>query len=237
MKAILQPVPKENQLLAALPQEEYERLLAHLEPCYLPKGKVLHEAGDPARYVCFPSSGMISLLSTTVDGETIEVGMVGREGMTGIPIILRVNKMPYRAVVQIPGHALLIQAHVLRDEFDRGGKLQHLLLCYTYLLFTQITQSAVCNRFHTIEERLARWLLVTRDQVQSDTLELTQEFISAMLGTPRSVVSATAGGLQKARIISYSRGIMTILDRRGLEDASCECYRIVRDEINRCFTP
>lgn len=178
---------------------------------------------------------MVSLLSTTIKGETIEVGMVGSEGVTGIPIILGVNKMPYRVVVQIPADALRIEAVALQHEFSKGGRLQHLLLCYAHTLFTQIAQSAVCNRFHTLEERLCRWLLVSRDRVHSDTFELTQDCIAQMLDTARSRVSPVAGTLRKAKLISYNRGIITILDEKGLEEASCECYGIVRDEIEHCL--
>lgn len=178
---------------------------------------------------------MVSLLSTTIKGDTIEVGMVGSEGVTGIPIILGVNKMPYRVMVQIEADALRIEAVALQDEFNKGGRLQHQLLCYAHALFTQIAQSAVCNRFHTVEQRLCRWLLISHDRVQSNTFELTQDFIAQMLGTSRSRVNPIAGALRKAKLIRYSRGSITILDKKGLEKASCECYGIVRDEIEHCL--
>ena len=227
--------PMKNRLLAALPRAEYERLLPKLQPIQLPTGRILYESGDAARFAYFLNSGMVSLLSTTLKGETIEVGMVGNEGVTGIPIILGVNKMPYRVMVQIPADALRIEAVALQHEFNKGGRLQHLLLCYAHTLFTQVAQSAVCNRFHLLEARLCRWLLVSRDRVQTDTFELTQDCIAQMLGTARSRVSPVAGALQKAKLIRYSRGVITILDEKGLEKASCECYGIVRDEIEHCL--
>ena len=227
--------PANNRLLSALPREEYERLLPHLEPVRLHKGRIIYEAGDTAHSAFFVNGGMISLLSTTEQGEVIEVAMVGSEGVTGIPIVLRVNRMPYRAMVQLPVDALRIKAPVLRQEFDRGGRFQHLLLCYTHALFTQVAQSAVCNRFHSVGERLCRWLLVSRERVGSDSFDLTQEFIAHMLGMPRSGVSAAAGALQKAGLIGYSRGRITILDREGLEEASCECYGVVADAIKNCL--
>lgn len=234
MQAVSPQTSIDNRILAALPVEERERLLPNLESVHLHKGRIIYEAGDAANFAYFVCQGMISLLSTTEDGEIIEVAMVGSEGVTGIPIILRVNKIPYRAMVQLPVDALRIKAEALKAEFDRGGRFQHLLLCYTHALFTQVAQSAVCNRFHTVEERLCRWLLVSRDRVGSDTFELTQEFIAHMLGMPRSGVSGTAKALQKAGLISYSRGRITILDRRGLEKSSCECYRIVKDAVENC---
>lgn len=230
-----QLVPVENRLLAALPRAEYERLLPKFQPIQLPRGRILYESGDAARFAYFLNSGMVSLLSTTLKGDTIEVGMVGSEGVTGIPIILGVNKMPYRVMVQITADALRIEAAALQHEFNKGGRLQHMLLCYAHTLFTQIAQSAVCNRFHSLEERLCRWLLVSRDRVQSDTFELTQDFIAQMLGTSRSRVNPVAGRLRKAKLIRYSRGTIKILDKQGLEKASCECYGIVRDEIEHCL--
>ena len=221
-----------NRILATLPREEYERLRPRLEPVRLTQSKILYEAGDVIRYAYFPKGGMVSLLSVTEDGRSIEVGMIGDEGMAGIPIVLRVNRTPYQVMVQIPANAMRIRGDALREEFKRGGKLQDLLLRYAHTLLTQVTQSAACNRFHTVEERLCRWLLVSRDRVQTDTLPLTQEFLSHMLGVPRTSVTMIAGTLQKGGLIRYSRGKITILDRQGMEAASCECYRLVREEIN-----
>jgi CRP-like cAMP-binding protein len=161
--------------------------------------------------------------------------MIGNEGMAGIPIILRCEAAPYQVMVQLEGNALRIKAGTLRAEFDRGGRLQHLLLQYTHTLLTQIAQSAACNHFHTVEERLCRWLLVSRDRVQTDTIRLTQEFLSHMLGTPRSSVTAVAGALQREGLIAYYRGRITILDRRAMESASCQCYRRGREGAKRAL--
>jgi CRP-like cAMP-binding protein len=220
-----------NMLLTALPRAEYERLLLALEPICLPRNAVLYETGSAIRHAYFLTGGMVSLLSTTEDGKTIEVGMIGNEGIVGLTVILGMSEAPYRTTVQIPGAALRVRAGALRDEFNRGGMLHTLLLRYTHTLVTQLSQSAVCNRFHTTEERLCRWLLISRDRVRSDTLSLTQETISQMLGTPRTGVTMTAGILQSNRLISYSRGKIKIVDRRGLEDAACECYGVVRREF------
>jgi CRP-like cAMP-binding protein len=222
-----------NSLLSTLPQEEYERLSPHLELVRLTPGKILYHAGDSVRHAYFPKGGMICLLSTTESGRTIEVAMIGNEGMAGIPIILRSGAAPYHVMVQLAGNALRIKAGALRTEFDRGGHLQHLLLRYTHALLTQIAQSAACNRFHTVEERLCRWLLVSRDHVQSDTIRLTHEFLADMLGTPRSSVTAVAVTLQSEGMITYRRGSITILDRPAMEAASCECYRVVREGMKR----
>jgi len=218
-----------NGLLTALPPIEYERLSPHLELVRLTPGKILYNAGDLVSYAYFPKGGMISLLSITEDGRTIEVAMIGNEGMMGVPIILRNRVAPYQMMVQLAGNALRIRENVLRVEFDRGGKLQDLLLRYTHSVLIQVAQSAACNRFHTVEERLCRWLLVSRDRVQTDTLHLTQEFLSHMLGVPRTSVTMIAVNLQKEGFIRYNRGRITILDRSGLEAASCECYRRVRE--------
>lgn len=220
-----------NQLLAALNRHECEDLLPNLKLTHLSKNKILYEAGDMVRHAYFLKGGMVSLLSTTESGATVEVAMVGNEGMIGVPIILRTNVSPYRIMVQIPGDVMRIQADVLREKFNWGGQLQDLMLRYTHTLLTQINQSAVCNRFHTLDQRLCRWLLISRDRVKSDVLPLTQEFLSHMLGSPRTAVTMVAGQLQKARLIRYSRGRIRLLDPEGLESASCECYRIVRDEI------
>lgn len=223
-----------NHLLESLPSEEYERLRPNLQSVYLPRGRVLCEAGDSAQYVYFPLSGVVSLLASTEAGEVIEVGMVGNEGTTALPVIMHAREMPYRAVIQVPVDALRSEARVIQEEFKHRGRLHNLLVCYTHSLFTQIAQSAVCNRFHTAEQRFCRWLLCTHDRVQSDTIELTHEIISDMLGVQRSVVSVTAGSFQKIGLISYSRGSITILDRPGLEAASCECYRIVKRQVTLC---
>lgn len=224
--------PANNQLLAALLREEYKRLLPHLEWVRLPQNKILYEAGDIVRHVYFPANGMVSLLSVTEDGQTVEVGIVGNEGVVGICVVLKVARTPYKVKVQIPASAMRIRADVLRREFGQCGQLQDLLLHYAHMLLTQISQSAACNRFHSVEQRLCRWLLISRDRVQTDTLQLTQESLSHMLGSPRTSVTAIAVALQKAGLIRYRRGQITITNAAGLETASCECYRLMRDEIN-----
>jgi CRP-like cAMP-binding protein len=223
-----------NRLLELLPGEECERLLPALQWVHLPRGRVLCEAGDVAQYVYFPLNGVISLLSSTEAGEVIEVGMVGNEGTTALPVILHAREMPYRAVIQVPVDALRIEPEVIQQEFKKGGRLQNLLACFTHSLFIQIAQSAVCNRFHTAEQRFCRWLLCTHDRVKSDTVELTHEIISDMLGIQRSVVTVTAGAFQRIGLIAYSRGSITIRDRAGLEAASCECYRLVKRQVTLC---
>jgi CRP-like cAMP-binding protein len=223
----------ENKLLTALPSNEYERLLPHLEPVHLPKGKILYHAGDVAHHMYFINDGQISLLSITSEGETIEVAMVGNEGVIGVSTVLRCNVVPYEVMVQLPvKSALRVRAEVVKEEFNRGGKLQDLLLRYTQSLLTQITQSAVCNRFHTSDKRLARWLLIANDLVKSNTFHLTHEFIAHMLGTPRTGVTMAAGALQRDDLIRYSRGKITIRDREGLENASCECYEVIRGALD-----
>jgi CRP-like cAMP-binding protein len=229
-KEIFQPVG--NRLLAALSPGEHERFFSRLEMVYLPQSKILYSAGDIINYTYFPLNGMISLLSVTEDGRTMEVAMVGNEGAVGIPVILRALTTPHETIVQIPARAMRIRASLLREEFDRGGRLQDVLLRYTNALLLQVSQSPVCNYFHTVEQRLCRWLLITRDCLQSDTFYLTQELISQMLGAPRSAVTVAAGQLQKKGLIRYSRGKITILNQKELSMAACECYRIVAAEMS-----
>lgn len=224
-------IPVENRLLAALPPEEYAQFFPILKPVHLARGTVLYEADDIVVRAYFLTSGVVSLLSTTEDGATIEVGIVGNEGMVGIPVILGFDTTPYRVMVQTATNALEIRADTLRREFNRGGRLHDLLLRYTHALLCQIAQSAVCNRFHTVEKRLCRWLLISGDRAHSDRFFLTQEFISHMLGVPRTHVTMTARTLWQKNLISYKRGEITIVDRRGLETAACECYRVVLEEV------
>jgi CRP-like cAMP-binding protein len=222
-----------NQLLAALPSSEFQRLAPHLEPIFLDPGQVLCEAGDEMKVAYFPGRAMISLVSIMEDGSTTEIGLIGNEGIVGLPIILGGVRSPSRAIVQIRGSALKLDADILKQEFHRGGKLQRLLLLYTQALLTQVSQSAACNRQHTTEERLARWLLSVQDCVLSNELPLTQEFIANMLGIRRSGVTVAAGILQQAGTIEYRRGVITIRNQEDLEAISCECYRLVQSEFLR----
>lgn len=228
----LRHAPLNNQLLAALPREDYTRILPGLEQVELVPSKILYEITDTVRHSYFPLSGMVSLLAITEAGNTIEVAMVGDEGMVGLPAVLGLNKAPYRVMVQIRGRAMRIRADSLRVEFARGGRLHDVLLRYTHTLLTQISQSAVCNHFHTVEQRLCRWLLVTQDRTHSNEFSLTQEIISHMLGTPRTHVTMRANVLQQKGLIRYSRGRIIIVDTRGLEAVSCECFRMVKGEIS-----
>ena len=224
-----------NRLLQALSAEEFGRLGPKLRPVHLVRGEVLYNAGDRAESVYFPLSGVVSLLSTTESGEVVEVGMVGNEGTTCIPVITHQQEMPYRVLIQIAGDALRIDAEAVREEFIRGRRLHNLLICYTHSLFAQIAQSAVCNRFHLAEARFCRWLLCMHDRMDSNTLPLTHEIISNMLGAERAHISRTASALQNAGLIRYQRGSITILDRQGLEATSCECYAVVKQSATRCL--
>jgi len=216
-----------NRILEALPREEYARLLPLLSPVRLQKGRVLWEAGGEIRHAYFLTGGMVAMLSVTYDQETVEVGMIGSEGIAGVAALLRCESAPYRVVVQLSAGALRISVRALRAEFSRGGRLQDLTLRYTHALLTQVAQSASCHRFHTAEQRLCRWLLTSADRAGSYTLPLTQEFLAQMIGVPRTSVTSAAVKLQDRRLIGYRRGRITLLDRRGLESTSCECYRAV----------
>ncbi|HWQ33915.1 MAG TPA: Crp/Fnr family transcriptional regulator [Blastocatellia bacterium] len=226
-----------NRLLAALPEESYQRLLPHLQPVPLRLSEILCEAGEPLPWGWFVTRGVASMLSTTPGGNTVEVGMVGNEGLIGLPILLKGNHLPYRVMVQLAGEALRVPMDVLQREFSRCGSLHDLLLRYTCAQVVQFTQSGVCNRFHTIEERLCRWLLILHDQAEHDTISLTQELTASMLGVRRTGVSLVAGRLQSAGLIRYRRGRITILNREGLEASACECYSVIRNEFDQLFRP
>ncbi|MEC4983265.1 MAG: Crp/Fnr family transcriptional regulator [Oscillatoria sp. PMC 1068.18] len=225
-----------NYLLGALPDSEYSRLLPHLEFVELSLGQVLYYPQEDITQVYFPSQGIVSLVYILEDGATAEVGLIGKEGMVGIPVILGGKSTINQAIVQMKGSAYKIDATRLKNEFERGGKLQQMLLLYTQALLTQISQTAVCNAQHNIEERLARWLLIVKDLSDSTELYLTQEFISQMLGTRRSGITVAAGKLQAAGTISYHRGKITILNQEKLELIACECYQIVQDELRRLLS-
>ena len=224
-----------NWLLDALPIEDYERLLEDLQPVSFALGEVVYESGGQMDHVYFPLTCHVSLLYTMLNGVTAEMGLVGNEGVVGIALFMGGDTTPNRAVVQGAGDALKLRAKALHEEFSRGGSFQHLLLRYTQGLITQISQTAVCNRLHSVEQRLCRWLLMTRDRTHSDELQMTQEFISNMLGVRREGVTHAAQNLQEKQLISYVRGHIKILDRPKLEENVCECYEVVKVEHNRLF--
>jgi CRP-like cAMP-binding protein len=223
----------ENRILSRLPRPDYERLRVHLAPVSLPRGRLLYEGGERVRYAYFLTGGMVSLLAATTEGETVQVAMVGGEGAIGVPTLLGIGVMPYQVMVQLPATALRVNASVLGAEFRRGGHLQDLLLRYLHTLITQITQSALCHHYHTIEERLCRWLLISRDRARTDNLALTQQSLAHMLGSQRTGVTAAARALQREGLINYRRGNIQLLDRQRLERRSCECYRIISREIEQ----
>lgn len=232
-RPILGQTEQLNHLLAALPEDVYSRLAPHLRKIDLELAQVLYEPGEPVDIVYFPNQCMVSLVQVMENGATIEAGVVGNEGLVGYPVYLGGQSSASRAIVQIAGSAIALDTLLLLAEFNRGGALQGLLLRYTQALIAQISQIAACNRFHTIEERLARWLLQSQDAIQEPTLELTQDFLSSMLGTRRASISLAASKLQQASLIHYNRGCIEVLDRPALESAACECYRIVQAEYAR----
>jgi CRP-like cAMP-binding protein len=220
-----------NKLLAALPRMDRDRLRPHLTPVVLDFEEVLYEPDDSIAHVYFPTSGVISLILLLEDGSVAEVGRVGNEGMVGLPLFLGVRTSRTRAFVQIPGEALRMKAQVFLQE-TQGGPLSGLLLRYTQALLHNSERLAACNTRHTIEQRLSRWLLITHDRVQADQFEITQEFLSQMLGVHRQSVTAAASNLQKSGLIQYSRGKLKVLDRQGLEKSSCECYRAIQQQFD-----
>ena len=224
-----------NWLLDALPIEDYERLLEDLQPVSFALGEVVYESGGQMDHVYFPLTCHVSLLYTMLNGVTAEMGLVGNEGVVGIALFMGGDTTPNRAVVQGAGRAIKLKAKSMHTEFSRGGEFQLLLLRYTQGLITQISQTAVCNRLHSVEQRLCRWLLMTRDRTHSDELQMTQEFISNMLGVRREGVTHAAQNLQEKQLISYVRGHIKILDRPKLEENVCECYEVVKVEHNRLF--
>jgi CRP-like cAMP-binding protein len=227
------PAPTSNRILNALPPDEYERLSPHLEPVSLPLRQVLYHPDQPITHVYFPDSGTVSIVSVFEDGRNVEVGMVGNEGMFGVNVFLGSVSTPLEAVVQLPGEGFRMRADVLRREFRQCGPLQDLLLRYTQAFIMQVAQNAACNRAHHIEGQIAKWLLMCQDRAHSPELELTQEFIAMMLGIRRPGVTETAGLLRSKGLIDYVRGSVTVVDRRGLEGLSCECYFMVKKEFER----
>lgn len=225
--------PRQNHLLAALPPEEWERLCPHLELVAMPLGHVLYESGNELRHVYFPTTSIVSLLYVMIDGASAEIAVVGNEGIIGVALFMGGETMPNRAVVQSAGHAYRLKGQLLKQEFNRSGEMQHLLLRYTQALLTQMAQTAVCNRHHSLDQQLCRWLLLSLDRLPSNKLVMTQELIANMLGVRREGVTEAAGNLQRAGLIEYQRGHITVLDRAGLEARSCECYAVVRKEFDR----
>ncbi len=225
-----------NRLLEKLPQEDYTRLSPSFEFVNLALGEILYHSGDEMAYLYFPTTAIVFLLYTTESGATAEMGMAGRCGVLGIALFMGGKTTPNQAIVQIAGGAFRIKAKIIQDEFERGGAMQHVLLRYTQSLITHISQTAVCNRLHTFEQRLCRWLLYSHDCLQTDEIILTQEIISHLLGVRREGVTVAAGRLQDAGVISYVRGHIRILDRQKLENCACECYAVVKDEYERLLT-
>jgi CRP-like cAMP-binding protein len=225
--------PVENRLLAAIPTIELERLRPHLELVSFTLGQVIYESGGQMTHVYFPTDSIISLLYLMENGTTAEIGVTGNEGVVGISLFMGGNTMPNRAVVQSAGSAYRMKAPALQAEFVQGGVFQHVLLRYTQALITQISQTAVCNRLHSVEQQLCRWLLLSYDRLQSNKLVMTHNLIANMLSVRREGISKAAGQLQQREIISYIRGTITLLDRAKLEATVCECYRVVKDEYDR----
>ena len=225
--------PKQNHLLAALPAAEWERLSPHLELVPMPLGEALYESGGRLQHVYFPTSSIVSLLYVMEDGASAEIAVVGNEGILGISLFMGGETTPSRAVVQSAGYGYRLKAPLLKQEFNRAGPVLHLLLRYTQALITQMAQTAVCNRHHSVEQQLCRWLLLSLDRLDTHELTMTQELIANMLGVRREGVTEAAGKLQRAGLIRYSRGRITVLDRPRLEQEVCECYAVVKKEFDR----
>ena len=225
--------PKSNCLLARLPAKDLGRIEPHLEPAELPLGTVLYETGEMLSHVYFPTTAIISLLYETQSGESSEIGIAGNQGMIGLSTLLGGETTVGRALVQSAGHGLKMPVEKAQNEFGAGDTFQHLMLRYAQAFMTQISQTAVCNRLHSVSQRLCRWLLMTHDQLPGDRLKMTHDVIAHMLGVRREGVTIAAGQLQDHGMISYTRGSVSILDRAGLEKASCECYEVVAREYER----
>ena len=229
--------PKQNDLLAALPPAAWERWLPQLEAVEMPLGKVLYESGSKMTHVYFPTTSIVSLLYVMEDGASAEIAVVGHEGIVGISLFMGGSSTPSRAVVQSAGLGYRLQASLMMLEFNRAGPVLHLLLRYTQALITQMAQTAVCNRHHSLDQQLCRWLLLSLDRLKSNDLVMTQELIANMLGVRREGVTEAAGQLQDAGLIRYRRGHIHVVDRPGLEKRSCECYAVVKHEYDRLLPP
>jgi CRP-like cAMP-binding protein len=225
--------PRQNHLLAALPEADFGRLEPQLKVTEMPLGTVLYESGTMLDQVYFPTTSIVSLLYVMADGASAEIAVVGNEGVVGVSLFMGGESTPSRAVVQSSGHAYRLSGQLLKEEFNRAGAMQHLLLRYTQALLTQMAQTAVCNRHHSLDQQLCRWLLLSLDRLNSNQLDMTQELIANMLGVRREGVTETAGRLQTAGLIQYRRGHITVLDRAGLENRTCECYAVVKKECDR----
>jgi CRP-like cAMP-binding protein len=222
-----------NSLLGAISPMEWARWAPYIEPFQMPLGQVLYESGDTLRYVYFPTTAIVALLYVMECGASAEIAIVGNEGIVGISLFMGGNSTPNRAVVQSAGWGYRLPAHIMKEEFERGGDVQHLLLRYTQALFTQTAQTAACNRHHAVDQQLSRFLLLSMDRLEGDVLVMTQELIANMLGVRREGITEAALKLQHAGLIKYTRGKITILDRSGLEKRSCECYSVVKKEYDR----
>ncbi len=225
--------PKQNHLLASLPPAEYERIAPRLELIAMPLGEVIYESGSTLRHAYFPTTAIVSLQYLMENGASSEIAGVGNEGVLGISLFLGGNSTLTRAIVQTAGHGYQLQAQWLMEEFNRAGPMMRLMLRYTQALMTQMSQTAVCNRQHSLEQQLCRWLLLTLDRLPSNELTMTQELIAGMLGVRREGITEAAGHLQQAGFIRYRRGHITVLDRAGLETRTCECYAVVKKEFGR----
>jgi CRP-like cAMP-binding protein len=225
--------PKENRLLAALPAADYEALASHLERMPMPLGMAVYESGGAQGFVYFPTDSIVSLLYVLENGASTEIAVTGYEGLVGISLFMGGETTPSRAVVQSAGHGYRVRGAVLRKRFESSGDLQQLLLRFTQALITQMTQTAVCNRHHAVEQQLCRWLLLSLDRLPAKEVRMTQERIAGMLGVRREAVTAAAGKLQEERVIEYSRGRIVVADRARLETRVCECYAVVKREYER----
>ena len=225
--------PRRNQLLASLPDDEWTRWRPQLELVDLPLGKVLYESGAVQRFVYFPTDAIVSLLYVLEDGASAEIAVVGVEGVVGVSLFMGGGSTPSRAVVQSAGHGFRMNSAMMKEEFNRSGPVMHLMLRYTQALLTQMSQTAVCNRHHSLDQQLCRWLLLSLDRLRGSELVMTQELIANMLGVRREGVTEAALKLQRAGLISYARGRISVLDRPGLERRTCECYEVVKKEYDR----
>ena len=228
-----QHAPEQNHLLAAVPGEVFDRLAHHLELVAMPLGEVLYESGGKLHHVYFPTTSIVSLHYVMENGASAEIAGVGNEGVVGISLFMGGDTTPSRATVQTAGYGYRLKERLMMEEFNRAGPMMRLMLRYTQALITQMSQTAVCNRHHSMEQQMCRWLLSTLDRLPSQELIMTQELIASMLGVRREGITETAGELQRAGLISYRRGHITVLNRAGLEERSCECYNVVKNEFRR----